>query len=56
LKYDWKDVRDHPEDIYYWAMKSVHDQEQEQEPVGSELVVFQGASGPEPPGVTPPPQ
>ena len=54
LKYDWKDVRDHPEDIYYWAMKSVHDQEQE--PVGSELVVFQGASGPEPPGVTPPPQ
>jgi hypothetical protein len=42
FKYDWKDVRDHPEDIYYWAMKSVHDQE-------GEPLVFQGASGPEPP-------
>jgi hypothetical protein len=42
LKYDWKDVRDNPEDIYYWAMKSVHDQE-------GEPMVFQGASGPDPP-------
>lgn len=49
LKYDWKDVRDHPEDIYYWAMKSVHDQE-------GDPIVFEGASGPEPPTVTPPPQ
>ena len=47
FNYDWKDVRDHSEDIYYWAMKSVHDQEQD--PPGSELVVFPGASGPDPP-------
>ena len=47
LKYDWKDVRDKPNDIYYWAMKSVYDQEQE--PKDSKLVVFEGASGEEPP-------
>ena len=47
LKYDWKDVRDKPYDIYYWAMKSVYDQEQE--PKDSKLVVFEGASGEEPP-------
>jgi len=42
VKYDWKDVRDKPDDIYYWAMKSVHDQEQE--PRDSEIVIFKGAS------------
>lgn len=42
IKYDWKDVRDKPNDIYYWAMKSVYDQEQD--PKESELVIFNGAS------------
>jgi hypothetical protein len=47
VKYDWKDVRDKPDDIYYWAMKSVHDQGQD--PVDSEIVVFKGASEAAPP-------
>lgn len=47
FKYDWKDVCDNPNDIYYWAMKSVYDQAQD--PPGGELMVFPGASGPDPP-------
>jgi len=47
LKYDSDHVRNNPNDIYYWAMKSVYDQEQE--PKDSEMVIFEGASGPEPP-------
>ena len=49
FKYDWKDVRDKPNDIYFWAMKSVYDQEQD--PIDSTPVIFPGASGPDPPGV-----
>jgi Sulfotransferase family len=29
VKYDWKDVRDKPDDEYFWAMKCTFDQEQE---------------------------
>jgi hypothetical protein len=47
FKYDWKDVRDKPNDIYFWAMKSVYDQEQD--PPDSRIIIFQGASGPDPP-------
>lgn len=47
LKYDWKDVKSNTNDLYYWAMKSVYDQEQD--PPDSDLVAFPGASGPEPP-------
>lgn len=47
IKYDWKDVRDKPNDIYYWAMKCTFDQEQE--PKDSEPVIFEGASEPDPP-------
>jgi hypothetical protein len=47
VKYDWKDVRDNLNDIYYWAMKSVYDQEQE--PTDSEVVIFKGASEAAPP-------
>lgn len=40
IKYTSQDVRDKPDDIYFWAMKSVHDQEQE--PKESQLVQFIG--------------
>ena len=29
IKYDWKDVRDKPDDEYFWAMKATYDQEGE---------------------------
>jgi hypothetical protein len=47
LKYDSDHIRNNPNDIYYWAMKSVYNQEQE--PKDSDMVIFEGASGPEPP-------
>ena len=42
IKYTWKDVRDNPDDAYYWAMKCTFDQQQD--PPESALVVFPGAS------------